>query len=764
LEQKNVKPVRAMIIGRSWLQVAVLTFAVGFGILAYLAYSIYNEHAPIPDRFVGPGGDTVITRADILAGQKLFATRGLMEQGTIFGHGAYLGPDFTADALHSMEEVMQRQYGDAPDTPQRIRDDFKKASVENGVVHWSAAQIEAWQDLLRRYKQWLGSGVTQEGLQGPKFDNPDEIRAVTSFVAWSAWAATAARPGKDYSYTNNWPPDPTVGNVPTADAVFWSAVSLVALLAGIGATLFAFGRWERLGWHRDETAPETVVFRNPHEVRLTPAQRATVWYFLVVTGLFLAQALCGGLNAHYHAEAATFFGIPVGNWFTYQTSRTWHLQLALFFVATAYMALGIFLAPMISGSEPKHQDKLAVTLFVAVVAVVTLSLGGEYLSYKGIIHGDLAWWLGAQGFEYLDLGRVFQIALTGGLVLWAVIIFRGLRGKLAHEHPGNMPWLFLYSTLSIPLFYAAGMVYGPHTPFAIMDFWRFWVVHLWVEDFLELFTTIAVAYIMVLIGVVQPKTATRLIYLDIILYSIGGVVGTMHHLYFSGAPAIHMACGAFFSAMEVIPLVLLTYEAWQFMRLGEAQPGESVLHKSERFPHRWTVMFLAAVGFWNFVGAGIFGFLINLPIVSFWEIGTQFTANHGHAAMMGVYGMLAVGFFVFVARYFVPNDRATERAMKFSFWGLNLGLAWMVVFNLFPIGALQFYDALAHGYWHARAPEFYHQPLVNALEWLRLPGDAVFIIFGILPLVYLALRMVKNRHRPDLVPAGEQAELLIEAS
>lgn len=267
-----------------------------------------------------------------------------------------------------------------------------------------------------------------------------------------------------------------------------------------------------------------------------------------------------------------------------------------FSLASAYMALGIFLAPLISGSEPKHQDKLAVILFVALVAVVTFSLGGEYLSYKGLLRGDMAWWLGAQGFEYLDLGRVFQIALTGGLVLWAVIIFRGLRGKLAHEHPGNMPWLFLYSTLSIPLFYGAGMVYGPHTPFAIMDFWRFWVVHLWVEDFLELFTTIAVAYIMVLIGVVHPKTATRLIYLDIILYSIGGVVGTMHHLYFSGAPALHMACGAFFSAMEVIPLVLLTYEAWQFMRLGEGQAGQSVLHKSERFPHRWTVMFLAAVG------------------------------------------------------------------------------------------------------------------------------------------------------------------------
>ena len=265
----------------------------------------------------------------------------------------------------------------------------------------------------------------------------------------------------------------------------------------------------------------------------------------------------------------------------------------------------------------------------------------------------------------------------------------------------------------------------------------------------------------VLLGVVPQRTATRLIYLEIILYSIGGVVGSMHHLYFSGAPSIHMALGAFFSAMEVVPLVLLTFEAWRFMRLGGAGPGETVVDTSgARFPHKWAVMFLAAVGFWNFVGAGVFGFLINLPVVSYWEIGTQFTANHGHAAMMGVYGMLAVGFFVFVAVYFVPRDGRTERAMKWSFWCLNGGLAWMVCVNLFPIGVLQFYDALVHGYWHARSPGFFARGDVRALEWARIVGDAVFIVGGIGPLVYLALRMVAHRNRREVIGGHEPVEQL----
>jgi len=746
----------ALAVSATWLQVAVLTFATGFGILAYLAFRIYAEQPPVPASFVGPDGAAVFTREEIVEGQRVFETRGLMEQGTLFGHGAYLGPDFTAEALHRMELAMQRYYGDGPETAARIRADFKTDHFDGERVHLNAAQIAAWKDHLGHYEVWLRRGVAEDGLRGPQIDDEAETRAVASYVAWSAWVATAPRPGKDYSYTNNWPPDPAAGNTPTADALVWSAISLLALLAGIGATMFAFGRWGKLGWPSDEPRGRELVFRAPSEVHLTPAQRATVWYFIVVAGLFLAQALCGGANAHYHADAASFFGIDLGAWFPYQLTRTWHLQLAIFFVAASYLAVGIFLAPMIAGKEPRHQEKLAVALFVALVFVVVASLVGELLSYRGALPRGVAWWIGAQGWEYLDLGRAFQLALTAGLVFWGVIVYRGLRGRLANEHPGNMPWLFLYSALSIPLFYAVGLAFGPRTNFAVMDFWRFWVVHLWVEDFLELFTTITVAYIFVLLGVVHVRTATRLIYLDVILYSIGGVVGTMHHLYFSGAPAVHMAFGAFFSAMEVIPLVLLTYEAWRFMRLGGAEPGESVVDTSEeRFPHRWAVMFLVAVGFWNFVGAGMFGFLINLPIVSYWEIGTQFTANHAHAAMMGVYGMLAVGFFIFVARYFVPRDRGSEVAMRTSFWALNGGLAWMVVLNLFPIGALQLHDALANGYWHARSPAFFAQPAVHVFEWLRIVGDAVFIVFGIVPLLYLSVRMVKGRHRPGALQAGE---------
>lgn len=764
---------RRMVVSSGWFQVSVLTFLVGFAVLGYLAYRINAEHAPIPAEVRAEDGRLLFTADDVMAGQHLFQKYGLMQHGTIFGHGAYLGPDFTAQYLHRAGLAMTAFYAEqgkrtAPEIREQVLRDWKQNRYNAGedVLRFTPAQAHAFDRMIEFYRGYFAAAENQEGLKRPPITDPAEVRQLTAYFAWAAWVAATPRrlPDgtlADYSYTNNWPPEPMVGNEATSQAFLWSVFSLVALLGGSGLVLFIIGKYDLLGWHRAEEEPGyNLRFRPPEEVRLAPAQRATVWYFLVIAGLFLFQGLLGGINAHYHVEQEGFYGFDIGQWIPYNLSRMWHLQLALFFVAASYLAMGIFITPMIAGREPPHQDKLAIALFAAVVFVVVGSLAGEAASIKNWITADGPWfWIGAQGWEYLDLGRLWQILLVIGMLLWVVILLRGLWSRLRGEHPGNLPYLFVYSALSIPLFYSAGLVFGKNTNFAVVDFWRFWVVHLWVEDFLELFTTIMVAYIFVLLGVVRTSTATRVVYLDIILYSFGGVIGTMHHLYFSGAPAVHMALGAFFSAMEVIPLLLLTFEAWRFMQLGARETGRSTLGISMRdFPHKWAVMFLIAVGFWNFLGAGVFGFLINLPIVSYYEIGTQFTANHGHGAMMGVYGMLAIAFFMFVARYFIPPDRNSERAMRISFWSLNIGLGLMLFANLIPVGILQLRDSFTHGYWHAREPEFFQDPMVRMFEWFRMPGDILFIVGGILPVVYLAIRMFLQRGRYAELPAGAPTE------
>ena len=257
-----------------------------------------------------------------------------------------------------------------------------------------------------------------------------------------------------------------------------------------------------------------------------------------------------------------------------------------------------------------------------------------------------------------------------------------------------------------------------------------------------------VAVLFYKLGMVTRQTATRVIYLDAILFLGSGIIGTGHHWYWTGQSTITMALAALFSAMEVIPLTLLTLDAWDFIKLTRGRCD--VCGQEIAVPHKWTFYFMMAVGVWNFVGAGIFGFLINLPIVSYFEVGTILTPNHGHAAMMGVFGMLALSFTVFAMRQVLPDNDwvRVEKKVRLSFWGLNVGLALMVILNLFPGGVLQLRDVLTQGYWHARGPDFLNDHTTRMIEWLRMPADLIFIFAGVLPM-FLAVgttyRFVRRR-------------------
>ncbi|NKS85894.1 nitric-oxide reductase large subunit [Rhodococcus hoagii] len=724
-----------MKISKTWAQAVALVMIFGFFVLGFLAYRTYSDSMPKPVRVVDSSGEVVFDGNDITAGQELFLKRGLMQYGSIVGHGGYLGPDYTADYLRrsasTVREDLMRE--GVPDPNAAMLEEFRtnRYDENTGVLVLTDRQVKSFGEVQKHYATFFGPDADRNGLLPDAITDPGEIRQLTSFFAWTAWAAAAELPGVDYSYTNNWPPEPLVDNKPTADTVVWSVLSLIALLGGTGVLFAVYGRWsQKIGW-RSIDAP-TISFRQPGEVRITPAQRACAWFFLVIALLFLGQTLVGGATAHYRSDILSFYGFDLAQYLPFNLARTWHVQLSILWPAAGFLAAGIFLAPFISGREPKNQHLLVYGLLGAVGLVVAGSMTGEALSIYGV-----EWSVGApfidQQWEYIDLPRVWQILLVIGLFIWIAIIYRGIRARLKGESRGNMPWLFFYSALAIPAFYAVGLLASTETHLSVADFWRFWVVHLWVEDFLELFTTVMVAYVFVMLGVVRERIALGIIFLDIILYSAGGVIGTMHHVYFSGTPVEHMALGSFFSALEVIPLTFLTVEAWSFLQLGARQQSRS----ARPFPHRWAVMFLVAVGFWNFLGAGVFGFLINLPIVSYFEIGTGLTANHAHGAMMGVYGNLAVGLSLFALRYLIPPERWPDKLARLSFWCLNLGLAWMVFASLLPLGVVQLYESVANGYFEARSLGELTQPGNLLLEWMRLPGDLVFIIGGVLPFLWI---------------------------
>ena len=667
-----------------------------------------------------------------------------MENGSIWGHGAYLGPDFSAEYLHTLaidsgELLAIQNYSRSLSQLSPL----EKAAI-NAEVHqllkqnrydpkaktlvFTPPESTSYRSQIDKWTAYVSQPDVNRGLLNKHMSAPKELQQLTAFFAWTAWASMANRPGKSHSYTNNFPYDPMIGNGPSSDAYLWSALSLITLLAGTAIVLFCFGKFDFLGWKRrgDHIHPQMLPGMT------TESQRATIKYFVIVAFLFLAQVLVGGATAHFRADPGSFYGIDLSRFIPSNIFRTWHLQLAIFWIATGYIAGGLFLATALGGKEPRGQAMGVHLLFFAVVIVALGSLLGELLGVYQLL-GKLWFWFGHQGWEYLDLGRAWQVLLAIGLVFWLILIVRGIGPSRKDPEEREISILFLLAALAIPLFYLPAMFFNSTTNFTVVDNWRFWIIHLWVEGFFELFVTTMVAILFYKLGMVTRLTATRIIYFDAILFLGAGIIGTAHHWYWTGQSNITMAFAAMFSAMEVVPLTLLTLDAWDFIKLTQGKCD--ICGKEISVPHKWTFYFMMAVGFWNFVGAGIFGFLINLPIVSYFEVGTILTPNHGHAAMMGVFGMFAISFMVFAIRQVLPDEqwKHVEKYIRVSFWGLNIGLAGMVVSNLFPAGVLQLLDVLKNGYWHARSPEYLNQGITLFIEWIRLPADAVFIVLGVLP-------------------------------
>ena len=734
-----------------WRNSVILVVVAGFAVLSWVSVRSYVDAPPVPGRAVNQAGETIFTGGDIVAGQQIFLRYGLMENGTIWGHGAYLGPDFSAEYLHTLtldtaETFARRLYGkDLPrltaeekaavyaEVQQSLKEN--RYSPNTGRLTLTPTEVASYRRQIGKWKAYFSDTTTSRGLSKNLISDSKELQQLTAFFAWTSWASVTDRPGRSHTYTNNFPYDPMAGNTPSSDAFLWSALSLVTLLAGTALILFIFGKFDYLGWKGKGEHIHPEMLAGPP----TESQMATIKYFVIVAFLFLAQTLIGGATAHYRADPGTFYGFDLTLLFPTNVLRTWHLQLAIFWIATAYVGGGLFLASALGGTEPRRQTLGIDILFAALVFVVLGSLIGELLGVRQML-GSLWFWIGHQGWEYLDLGRAWQLLLAVGLLLWVWLVFRGVAPARKNPESREIVTLFLLAALAIPVFYLPALFYTGSTNFTVVDNWRFWIIHLWVEGFFELFATTMVAVLFYKLGMVTRVTATRVIYLDAILFLGSGIIGTGHHWYWTGQSHITMALAALFSAMEVVPLTLLTLDAADFVKLTRGECD--VCGKQISLPYKWAFYFLMAVGVWNFVGAGVFGFLINLPIVSYFEVGTILTPNHAHAAMMGVFGLLGVAFMVFAVRRVLDDKQwaGVEKYVAVSFWGLNVGLALMVVLNLFPAGVLQLWDVLTNGYWHARGPEFLNLRMTRMLEWLRMPADLIFILFGVVPLFVAACK------------------------
>ncbi|MFC6615189.1 nitric-oxide reductase large subunit [Halopenitus salinus] len=734
---------------RTIAKVLAVVFVFNLVVMGAGAFYSAQQVPPIPQEVVGPDGDVIVTDTQVRDGKIAFQKNGLMNHGSILGNGAYFGPDYTADTLDLKVEYMREYYAeerygesygslDGPDqsaVDRMVRDDLGGTITEGQeTIEYSTAEAYAHEQVTETYVDRYHGGDLDRGVPAEFIGSEEEAREFADFALWTAWISHTDRPGSDHSFTNDWPYNPDAGNVPTGATMIWSVISMVLLVGAVG-----IGVW----LYKSVTLPEPEVtgieIPPPDEINLSPSQRAATRFIPLAGALFAVQVLLGGLLAHYYVERHAFFGVEevfgvgIVEAFPFALAKTFHLDLGILWIASLWLGAGLFLPPLLTGHEPDRQRTYVHVLLGALIVAAVGGLSGVWLGAQGYIDGDLWWIIGNEGLEYLEVGRLWQVGLLVGFVLWTGLVWRGFKPLLDRESPYGLAHMIIYAGGSIGLLFTAGFFYTPETNIVMTEFWRWWVVHMWVEGAFEFFIVAIVGLTLVSMGLLRKRSAEKAVAFQALFVMGSGVIGASHHYWWVGQPDVWLPLGTVFSTLELIPLILILFEAMgQYRAL--ATSGES-------FPYTLPFMFIIASGFWNFLGAGVLGFFINLPLINYYEHGTYLTVGHAHAAMFGAFGFLALGMATYMLRIATRPADWTERHLRWAFWLWNVGLAVMVFVSVLPVGFLQLEVAFTEGYAAARSLAFYNRDLVQALFWARLPGDTL-IILGTFVFLY---DMVKKR-------------------
>lgn len=714
-------------------KVIVAAFLLNLVVMGAGAWFAYQEAPPIPEEVVGPDGETVVTGAEVQDGKEAFQQYGLMNHGSILGNGAYYGEDYTAETLELKTQHMREYYADAEygaaygdlasGEQSRIdaivRDELDQSHDGGDVVEYSAAELYAHEQVRETYVERYHEGDHDRGVPVEMIGSEEGAQNFADFALWTAWFSHTDRPNADHSYTNEWPYAPGAGNDATGSAMIWSVIAMVLLVGAAGAAILLYKSVKL-----PEPSSEGISVPEPGDVSVFPSQRAALRFIPIAAGLFFAQVLLGGLLAHFYIERAGFFGIEqvfgihILQLLPFSIAKTWHIDLGILWIASTWLGAGLFLPPLLTGHEPKRQGTYVSVLLGALVVVVVGGMGGIWLGANGYLPGELWWLLGNEGLEYLEVGKVWQAGLLAGFILWAILAIRGLKPLLDREPVYGLAHMILYAGGSITLLFVAGFMFTPSTNIAVTEFWRWWVVHMWVEGAFEFFIVAIIGLTLVSMNLLSRRSAEKAVMLQALLVMGTGVIGVSHHYWWIGMPDYWVPIGSVFSTLELLPLIFILYEAiGQYRAMSETG-----------FPYKLPFMFIVASGVWNFVGAGVLGFFINLPLINYYEHGTYLTVGHAHAAMFGAFGFLALGMVAYMLQLSIDPERWDASWLRAAFWCWNVGLALMVFVSVLPVGFLQLDVAFTESYAAARSLAFYERDVVQTLFWARLPGDTLIIV------------------------------------
>lgn len=695
--------------------------------LIYYTANLQKEVPPIPQTVKTENGEILYSYDDVVEGKGYFQQFDLMDWGTLLGMGAYMGPDFSTDFMHYRAEYLYNYYGKElfgkPNTElsaieraavkERVKQDVKRQTklLEKGTTYTTASG-QAYHKNVAYLVDLLVNGDPERAFPGGVI-RKNEAKKIAAFIDWSQLVASSLRPGTERTWSNNWPPEPLLDqdvNFNSHKISLWEFLILWTL-----TIIVIFLAYEYLFKKDPKEKLEPAI----QITSLYKSQRKLLKYIPIVAALFVVQLFIGGYLAHLYTEPTKDF-IFSQNLLPFNVLRSMHTQIAILWVAVGWLVGGLLIAPWIANKDHKY-PWLVDVLWVALLVVAVGSIIGLYMGATGQMR-ETWFWLGNEGRELVNLGRLWDIGLVIGLVFWFLLIISLIK-KAATNNP--IVSTIIWSAFAIATLYMAGMmpVHKIMPNFTVDDYYRWWVIHLWVELTFELFAAGVIAFFTVSLGLISQKVAVRTMFFELLLIMMSGTLGVGHHYWWQGLDEYWIAIGGIFSALEPLPLALMIVEAMKNYREQKREGKKNDFSIS--------FMWIAGSAILNWIGAGFFGMLINTPTISYYSHGTYLIMPHGHVALLGAFGYISIAFIYMASR---TNSLAKglvwkDTTSKYGFWILTIG-ALLFTIPTYMIGIEQTQIAHDMGYFYTRLHSSVES--LKSWMWFRTIPDGLMIIGGII--------------------------------